>query len=1059
MRRIPKFSVALALMSFLTSISALAQTEAAAISGRVADSQGLAIAGAKVSATNVGTNVTSSTQTNSSGFYNLPSLIPGTYRMTVEKEGFVEIVKPDVQLHVQDNAGINFSLEVGSVTQSVTVEGGAPLVNMRDATVSTVVNRKYVENMPLNGRSFQDLILLTPGVVTNSPQTTALTDASGQFSVNGQRTQSNYFLVDGVSGNFGGTIGQVGVTANTGSIPASTPLGTTQGLVSIDALEEFRVQSSSYSAEYGRNPGGQFSFVTRSGTNQLHGSAFDYVRNDAFDATDWFDGFLHQPKPPLRQNDFGVTLGGPVVIPHVYNGKDATFFFFSYEGLRLVLPQGASISFVPTVALRQSAPAAIKPVVNAFPLPNCPASATNCQNDLGDGLGQFIGSWSNPSSLDSYSVRLDHSVGQKLALFFRLSNTPSSQTQQLGGLGSDPAVVFSTRTTLRTDTLGATSVFSTNVSNEFRVNRSIFNGDVSSRITSFGGASPVDLAQVHGLNNSLPDIAAFMFFSGFTHITRVNQLHRQGLQRQWNVTDAMTVAARAHQIKLGVDYRTLAPVQKLSTPLISYSYFNQGSVLANSADSASVQSTSAAFPHFTNFSAFVQDAWRVTDRWNLSLGLRWEVNPAPSAPKGNLPYTIQGDVASPSTVNLAPQGTPLWHTTWHNLAPRIGTVYVLRDSPGSETVIRAGGGVFFDTGQQLGDRGYMGSGFSGQASYCPAGCTGPSTFPLVGTQLFPAIVNPPTGPGLLVFGFDPHLQLPFTWQWNAAIEQAIGKSQALTLSYVGANGRRLLQQTQFNLGTVNPNIGTLVFARNGLTSTYNAVQVQLQRRFSHGFQALASYTWSHSIDFGSRDISLPSLRGDSDFDVRHNLSGALSYDLPEAFHGLTRAILSHWGFDTRISARSAYPVILNGPARVNPATLQIFFAGLDVVPNQPLYLYGPQYPGGRRINPAAFSVPPAGQIGNAPRNFARGFGAWQTDFAVRREFPIHQDLKLQFRAEAFNIFNHTNYGVVNSSFCNAGPSCTFGEATATLARSLGGLSSIYQMGGARSMQFALRLTF
>ncbi len=1048
-------------MGFCVS-SAFAQSTSAELSGRITDPNGLPVPKVKIEAVNVLTNISTSTETNEAGIYVIPSLQPAIYRILVQKEGFDLIVKPNVELHVQDHSVLNFQLRIGSLATTVTVEGGVSLVNTTDASVSTVVDQTYVKNMPLNGRSFQDLILLTPGVVTNSPQAPTLADASGQFSVNGQRTESNYYLVDGVSANFGGTIGQPAVAANSGTLPASTTLGTTQGLVSVDALEEFRVQSSSYSAEYGRNPGGQFSFVTRSGTNQWHGAAFDYLRNDVLDASDWFNGFFKQAKPPLRQNDFGGTLGGPVEIPGLYKGRDKTFFFFSYEGLRLIQPQPASVSFVTTPGLRQSAPSALKPVVNAFPLPNCPPAATNCTNDFGDGLGQFIGSWSNPSSLDSYSIRFDHSLGQKLKLFFRFSDTPSSLTSRLGGSVSDPAVLFFTQTKLRTYTLGATSIISQRVSNEFRLNYSTFDGDDSSRITNFGGSSAADFAQVHGLNNSLSDISAFLAFSGFSHIVLVDQFHRQGSQRQWNVTDSMSTAFGAHQLKFGVDYRRLTPVQRPSTPLAEYLYFSQDSLNANSADFAFAQSTAPAFPNFLNFSAFVQDEWRAKPRWSLSLGLRWEVNPAPSAREGNLPFTVQGDIGSPGTLALAPQGTPLWRTSWYNFAPRIGAAYVVRNEPGAETVVRGGVGVFFDTGQQLGTLGYFSgaAGFSANDSFCPSGCSGPATFPLTPAQLSPPIVNPPVGPGLLVIGFAPHLQLPFTWQWNASIEQAIGKSQALTVSYVGANGRRLLQDRQLNLSAVNPNISTLLFINNGLTSDYSALQVQLQRRMSHGLQALASYTWSHSIDFGSRNQAFPSVRGNSDFDVRHNFSAAFSYDIPSAFqNGFAREVFGHWGFDDRFSARTGFPVTLNGASRIDPVTLVRFFAGLDVVPNQPLYVYGSQFPGGRSINPAAFALPPAGQIGDAPRNFARGFGAWQMDFAVRREFPIHENLKLQFRAEAFNIFNHPNFGTINSSFCPSGPFCNFGQATSTLAQSLGGLSPLYQMGGPRSMQFALKLVF
>ena len=360
------------------------------------------------------------------------------------------------------------------------------------------------------------------------------------------------------------------------------------------------------------------------------------------------------------------------------------------------------------------------------------------------------------------------------------------------------------------------------------------------------------------------------------------------------------------------------------------------------------------------------------------------------------------------------------------------------------------------------------------------------------TQPFPVLptiplpVNPPV-PLYNSFPsvFPPHLQLPYTLQWNASVEQALGKSQALTVSYVGAHASRLLKQTYVSTPN-NPNATQFDFIDNGLTSDYEALQTQFRRRLAQGFTALASYTWSHCIDYGSQNYFLVYQRGSCDFDVRHNLSTAFSYELPNVRHvGLANALLHHWGIDDRFTARTAFPVTLNGTAIPNPVTGQLFNAGLNLVPGQPIYIYGSQCaavynnglgcPGGRAINPNAFSqlpgctpfsCPPGTGSGDAPRNLARGFGALQMDMAVRREFPIRERLKLQFRAEAFNIFNHPNLGAINSNYCSLDPTsssyspgCTFGQATGSLANSLGVLSPLYQMGGPRSMQFALKLVF
>jgi hypothetical protein len=266
-------------------------------------------------------------------------------------------------------------------------------------------------------------------------------------------------------------------------------------------------------------------------------------------------------------------------------------------------------------------------------------------------------------------------------------------------------------------------------------------------------------------------------------------------------------------------------------------------------------------------------------------------------------------------------------------------------------------------------------------------------------------------------------------------------------------------------------VGTVVLIGNGLSSDYDALQAQFRRRFSRGLTSLASYAWSHCLDYGSQNFAFGYQRGNCDFDVRHNLSAALSYDLPNVGHNaLANTVLHHWGLDDRFSARTAFPVTLNGNGLTDPVTAIFYHAGLNLVPGQPIYLYGANCaavlqglkdlnpgqgcPGGQAINPQAFANVSSG-LGNAPRNFVRGFGDWQMDLAVRRDFPIREGLRLHFRAEAFNVFNHPNFGTINAGFGQS----TFGQATSTLASSLGILNPLYQQGGPRSMQFALKLAF
>jgi hypothetical protein len=1039
-----------------------AQSPNGSINGRVVDTSNGVIVGADILVINDVTGVKYPGKTNDDGIYVVPNLPPGPYRLQVSKVGFKTLIKPDIVLNIQDALSINFTLPVGAVFETVTVEGGASMINTTDASVSTVVDQTYVANMPLNGRSFQDLILLTPGAVTQTPQNAnSALGQTGEFSVNGQRPESNYYTVDGVSANMGAPAGtsMTFFSGPSGSLSAATALGTTQSLVSVDSLQEFRVQSSTYSAEYGRNPGGQFAFETKSGTNEWHGTGYDYLRNGAFEANDWFNNYFARTEPDLRQNDFGGTLGGPIEIPGLYNGRNRTFFFVSYEGLRLAAPHAATISYVPDLCTRgrgacpsgeTPAPSSLEQALNAFPLPTGP--------DVGGGISEFIASWTTPGSLDSTSVRIDHVVSDKLRLFLRFSDTESSVTSRTSGLS--PSGKNISAYTMRTYTTGASSFLTDRLTNDFRLNYSSNEMTNSAYIDAFGGSTPANLVQLSGL--SAGSGAAVVILSGAYEPT-LNQLPYSGAQRQWNLVDTLSFASGRHQLKFGVDYRRLAPFTAQATPAAYYIYFGESFVETNSAYTI-VNVQSPTYPKYLNFSTFAQDEWKISKRLSVSMGLRWEVNPAPGVTQGLNGYTIQG--SSPNTWTLAPQGTPLWHTTWYNFAPRLGVTYLLRDTPNGQTVVRGGGGVFFDTGQQMGALSFNGPGFDAQNILS-------TSFPAPVPTLVPSIVNPPVSPYTSTpYGFSSHLQLPYTLEWNGSIEQELGKSQALTVSYVGSHAARLLAENGFSTPN-NPNAlgGEFIFVQNGLTSDYDSLQLQFRRRLSQGLTALASYTWSHCIDYGSQNYNLGFQRGDCDFDVRHNLSTAFSYDLPKVGNnGLAQAILHNWGMDDRFTARAGFPVTLDGNQSFDPATLQFVYDGLNLVPGQSIYLYGANCasilqglgnllpgqgcPGGRAVNPNAFTAPATG-LGDAPRNFVRGFGAWQMDIAIRRDFPIHERLKLQFRAEAFNIFNHPNFGTINANFGQT----TFGQTTATLANSLGVLSPLYQMGGPRSVQFALKLLF
>ena len=1050
--------------------AAYAQSSTATLSGTVLDEAGAAVPAVKITILNLSTALQRHATTNDDGSYVIPLLPPGRYSMTAQRSGFTTVEVRNIVLNVNDQLALRVKLKVGEIGESVTIVEDAGRLQ-ESASVGTVINRQFVANLPLNGRSFQSLFELTPGTIL----TRASFNEQGQFSVNGQRANANYFMVDGVSANIGVSAGSAPGQAAAGSLPALTALGGTNNLVSVDALEEFRIQTSAYAPEFGRTPGAQVAIVTRSGTNELHGSVFDYIRNEALDANDWFANRRGLPRPAIRQHDFGGVIGGPII-------KDRSFFFFSYEGLRLRQPQVA-ITEVPSISARQMAPAQVKPFLNAFPIPN----GANTRN----GFAEFAASYSDPSSLNATSFRVDTAVSEKLALFGRYSDAPSESVQRgsviVPGFSVqsvvNPTVAHSLNTMSRASlntqalTMGATFAITPRVINDLRANWSRARAATSFALDEFGGAT-VPPAALLFPSSASPQDAGFQFLlGGGTNSGLEAGKNVDNLQRQINVIDNLSIVRGAHQLKFGADYRRLTPVYH---PLkygqsVVYSGITgeagpaSGTVLSGTAMSVQVfAGADPRFPLFTNFSAYAQDTWRVTPRLVITYGVRWELNPPPAEGKGNDPFTVQG-LNNPATLALAPRGTPLWRTTYHNFAPRLGLAYQLSTRPRRELVLRAGAGTFYDLGN-----GQAAQGFGSVFPYVAVKRFANVPYPLNPEQAAPPplSLDPPFG---TIVAFDPHLKLPRTYQWNVALEKSLGSSQTFSVAYVGVLGRRLLREDA--LLEPNKNFTVVRVTSNAAASSYHALQLQFGRRLSKGLQGLASYTWSHSIDNASSD-ALSRLRGagvsttdiaaaiadsgSSDFDVRHAFSAAVTYNLPVPLRGaISSALLRHWSMDAIFRARTATPVNIVTKLDVLGEGLIVELQRPDFIAGVPLYLDDPLAGGRRRINRAAFRIPPPRRQGNLGYNALRGFGVSQLDLALRRQLSLTERLKLQLRIEFFNLFNHPNFGNPNNNLS----SDLFGESTQMFGRSLGtggingGLSPLYQIGGPRSVQLALKLQF
>ena len=1089
--------------------SVLGQSDTATLSGTVVDPAGAVVPGVTVTIVNPATNFTREITTNDDGIYTFPALTPGTYTVSGRRQGFSAVEIKEVVLNVNDKRSLQIQLTVGDVGAVVQVTAEPSLVDESPA-VTTLIDRTLVENLPLPGRSFQGLIALSPGVVVTGTDT----QDQGQFSVNGQRRSSNAFYVDGVSANFGGASGaNLGQSAG-GSLPALSGQGGTNSLVSVDALQEFTIQTSTYAAEFGRQPGAQISILTRSGTNQFNGTLFEYFRNDALDANDWFNNALRLEKPPLRLNQFGGVLGGPLYLPRfgegvptLYSGKDRTFFFFSYEGLRLGQPQ-TRVTDVPSLAARAAAPPTIRPFLNAYPLPNGPVSSIDPNQAV------FNASYSDPSTLDTYSIRIDHLVNQRLQLFGRY-NDSSGKNRARGTVadGNAASSVTDTDFKTRTLTLGAISPFTSSLVNDFRFNYSTQVTDSKQFLDSFGGAVPVSASAFFSSPQPFTEENALLGFLviGSSILPARNASYFIGknttnTQKQLNIVDHLSVVTGSHSLKFGVDYRRLSPEFSPRDFVGAGAYDTFTNAIANLAYVNITQQSRQGSFYFNNLGLYAQDTWKATRRLTLTYGLRYDLDFVPTFSDGLNPLSVtSAGFTDVTQLALAPPGTPLYKTTYNNFAPRVGVAYQLRQKPGQETVLRGGFGVFYDLASQ--DTGRI-----AQVNYPPFGanrqllgpalcplfgippnlCTFDAAFPIPPSQSTPPVIGTLDATSTGLTFINPKLKLPRSLQWNVAVEQSLGSNQTVSVSYVASRGDRLLQQESVG-GLVGGIFNFPSLIDNNADSQYDSMQVQFQRRLSQGFQAIASYTWAHSIDSASTSSvfsnanngfsrSRPDAnRANSDFDIRHAFNTAVSYNIPTPFENKAlRAILGGWSTDAIFVARTASPLTVRTFGLVPP--FETASIRPDVVPGVPIYLFDDAFPGGRRLNPAAFERPPTAIVGGvrrvtrqgtAGRNQFRGFGAWQLDFALRREFKLGERARLQYKGELFNIFNHPNFaGVTTTLGFNAttglptpASAATFGLATQMLGRSLGagglggGFSPLFQIGGPRSTQLSLKLVF
>ncbi len=1059
--QVPRYSrailrMAVLLLTLLPAAYSNAQISLASVTGMVEDTTAARVPDARVKLFNTLTGTENDAKTNRSGAFLISGVIPGEYTLQIEQSGFSAVQLTGLVLRVGDTKSFLFRMQVGAVMQTVNVEDVGIALDSADASVNTVVNREFVANIPLNGRSFQDLITMTPGVITQSPQRAGPSfGAQGDFSVNGQQTDANSFTVDGVSADVGASLltGHSKV-ASAGGLAGLTAIGTTQSLVSVDALQEFRVLSSTYSTEYGRSPGGQFTLLTRSGTNKIHGDLYNYVRTDATDAVDWYTGFLDaQRRTAYHQDDFGGTVGAPLTIPGLYSGVDRSFVFVSYEGLNVQQPSAPLVQFVPSDALIRQAPIALQAVLNDYPVhtisPGFPSSANT-------GLKPFVSTaTSYPGTVNAISVRLDHTLSDRFSGFLRYGETPSDS--QAGMLTSLTNVHVNTRTI----TFGLTAQINSLASNDVRAGYASSKSSLKTTLDNYYYSVAFHLGTRLNSDLGIPPSADPVSSAAFIQLpgagpSEIKTDQATSSLHQWNIRDTLSVSAGHHLLRFGLDQRHT--LSEINPPALSVEadFFTKGALEQNLASVLSITKNKSATLVFEQFAGFVQDEWQLSRSFTLSPGLRWEVSPPPHGAGTENAYTLAGSIALPATLSLAPRGTPLWHTELFNFAPRLGAVWAVDNTPGQELLIRAGAGVFFGTANRPAAEAFNALGFSATNHQTNV------PVPVTPTQLniSTAVSAPYTN--TTVFAFPQHLQLPYTIQWNVAMEKSVGMGQTLSLSWLGTDSRRLLQKRRTDVRNENPEFGEVNYFPGQLSSSYQALQIRFQRSLSHGLQILGSYGWAHAIDYGSTNPAFAFTRANSDLDVRHNLQAAFTWDEPLHMFGRSMKNFARgWGIDGRLTARTSFPVTPLGNIFSDPATGDRYYSGVDLIPGKPRYLRGPFLPGGRMFNGGptvddpAFALPNGDQAGNAPRNTLRGFGAYQFNVAVRKELSIRGQTSLEIRLDIFNVFNHPNFGYLDPGLTDA----QFGQPTRMLNQSFGATGSLYEPGGPRSIQLSLRLHF
>jgi hypothetical protein len=999
------------LVAFLGCSSPAWAQRSAYIHGRVLDPSQAVVPEADITIVNQESGFRRVAQTSSDGEYAVGSLDSGDYKVTVRKDGFRTMIRFNVKVANLEAAAVDFTLSVGAVQETITVEGVAAVPGQEDAAIGVRLSREDIQRLPLNGRGVLGLLELSPG--TNV--TPATRGEAGQFTANGQRPNANYFTVDGASANTGVTAGGLPAQATGGVLPAMSAFGSLDSLLPVEAVDEFRVQTSNAMSELGRLPGANVALTSRSGSDEFHGSVVYRFRNEVLAANDWFANVAGVRRGPLRLHDISPSFGGPI-------RRDHTFFFLSYEHMTL---RGSYVSSqpVPTDAARAAAPLWVQPGLDLYPQAN--------GGDLGNSLATWYGRNVRPSQLDSGLARIDHALSSRATLFARYNDSPSSNE-----FGSTQINRLDLR--FRSLTLGLTLRPGARWTIDLRGNES----------QAEAQSSWAPAGQTNSSGCALEPMTSYLFPADGTcnqllrfSIGGVGQMvtGREGTrtQRQFQTVESTAWKAGSHTVRFGADYRRMVPVRRDATGVLSAIADDMTSLVDKKYLWLGSSPAVRTGTEVTELSLWAQDTWQISPSIVITPGLRWELNPSPAA--------------SASTYFLDPQSGTfydrnnrlLWPVPLTNFAPRLGAAWRVRKS--GRTVVRASGGLFYDSSLSIATDLINGGPFN--ITYFTNGKYG----------LFSS---------LLSYAFSPNLRLPRLTEWSFTLDQALGAHDVLSVGYIGSKGSGLIRREVGGPG----NTATALFAltTNNGASEYQGLQVQYRRRVLAGLQSLVSYSWSHSLDNDSGDAYLVWAGPDagaardhasSDFDLRHSLTAALTYELPMHPAGWARW-LGGWAIDSQVRVRSGFPITVLLNEQYQGISLANAFRP-DRILNQPIWLDDASAPGGKRLNQAAFQAAPAGMQGTLGRNSIPGFGMGQVDLALRREFRVRDRKVIQVRLEAFNALNQANFADPVKFLSSA----LFGQSTSMLNLMLGtgspgsGLSPILQTGGPRSLQATVRFRF